>query len=326
MKTCLILGSTGQDGSFLVENCLKNGMRVVCGYRKTANPNTENLDALLANEKYKDVLELAPFDLSDHTSIYRLIADYKPDWIFNEADQDHVGWSYKLPAYSMQVTIEAVTALCEAVRLLSPESRIFLPVSSNIYGEAHAGAISSEFLVSPVSPYGVAKAAVLHLSNYYRKSHNLNITTGILFNHESHKRSEEYLTRKLAKAVAEIKIGKRDSVAFGDLDTEVDWGCANEFTEIFIDLMKKDFNGNVVIGTGNLCRVGDLVEFAFAAEGLDAKQLIKQDKRFMRPVKMAPIFADLRELTNIIGRSPVKPARDVISEMVAWEKARLEAL
>ena len=109
------------------------------------------------------------------------------------------------------------------------------------------------------------------------------------------------------------------------MDTEVDWGCANEFTEIFIDLMKKDFNGNVVIGTGNLCRVGDLVEFAFAAEGLDAKQLIKQDKRFMRPVKMAPIFADLSQLTDIIGRSPAKPARDVISEMVAWEKARLEA-
>ena len=318
-NTCLVFGATGQDGSFLVEKLLQLGYEVVCGYRKSSSDNTDYLHQFLRSSKYNGQIHLEEFDLSDATSIYRIIGKYQPKWLFNEADQDHVGWSYKIPSYSIQVTVEAVTTICEAVRQYSPETRIFLPVSSNIYGNAHSGAISEHQFPSPVSPYGIAKSAVLYLSRYYRNSYNMNIVTGILFNHESFKRSENYLTKKLAKAVARISLGIDKTVAFGDLDTEVDWGCASEFTRFFCDLMETDYVGDIVIGTGQLTKVQDLVKDAFQYKDLDFRDFVTQDSRFMRPIKMAPIYADTSKMFDVVGHGLERMANQVITEMIDYE-------
>jgi GDPmannose 4,6-dehydratase len=319
MKTAVVLGATGQDGSFLVGELLARGFRVICGVRKSSGDNLLHLREYMDDVKYSKHLVLEEFDLSDSTSLYRIIATWKPDWLFNEADQDHVGWSYKLPSYSIQVTTDAVTTICEAIRLCSPKTKVFLPVSSNIFGNAYEGKISSKLLVDPISPYGIAKAAVLHLSNYFRSTHNLNIVTGILFNHESHKRGDYYLTKKLAKAVAKIFVGTQNTVTFGDLDTKVDWGCAEEFTRIFCDVMETDFRGNIVIGTGELTKVSDLVENSFNYKGLNAYEHISIDQKLKRPIKMAGIFADTSLIKSVTGKVPTQSAQNVIEKMIDWE-------
>lgn len=315
----VILGSTGQDGSFLAEKLLKLGHTVICGYRKSSNDNTQNLKHILSSNEYKGRVVLREFDLSDASSIYRIIAEYQPDWLFNEADQDHVGWSYKLPSYSIQVTTEAVTTICEAISLCSPGTKLFLPVTSNIFGNVHSGEVNENSSPAPISPYGISKTAVLHLSRYYRETHNLKIITGILFNHESYKRSEHYLTKKLANAVAKIHLGIENEVSFGDLDTYVDWGCASEFTDYFCKLMNSDFIGDIVIGTGKLTKVEDLVDAAFRYKNLNVRNHVKQDPRFMRPIKMSPIYASTEKMQSVIGETLQRSAVDVIIEMIDHE-------
>ena len=323
MKTAVVLGATGQDGSFLVGELLTRGFRVICGVRKSSGDNLSHLRVYLDNIEFSQQLKVEEFDLSDATSLYRIIATWKPDWLFNEADQDHVGWSYKLPSYSIQVTTDAVTNICEAIRLCSPKTKLFLPVSSNIFGHVYQGKISENMLVDPISPYGIAKAAVLHLSNFYRSTHDLKIVTGILFNHESYKRGDYYLTKKLAKAVAQIFVGTQKTVTFGDLDTQVDWGCAEEFSSIFCNLMETDFTGNIVIGTGELTRVSDLVEHAFSYKGLKAQTHILVDQEFKRPIKMSSIFADTALLKAVTGNAPIQTAYSVIEQMIEWELSRV---
>ena len=322
--TSVIFGSTGQDGSYLAEKLLKLGHNVICGYRKSSTDNTQNIKHLLASDKYPGKITLCEFDLSDASSIYRIITEYQPDWLFNEADQDHVGWSYKIPSYSIQVTTEAVTTICEAISLCSPQTKLFLPVTSNIFGNAHAGPVDENSIPAPISPYGIAKTAVLHLSRYYRETHNLKIITGILFNHESHKRSEHYLTKKLAKAVAKIHLGIEREVSFGDLDTLVDWGCASEYTEYFCKLMNSDFIGDVVIGTGKLTKVEDLVKTAFSYKNLDMANHVKQDPRFMRPIKMSPIHASTEKMLSITGELLHRSSINVITDMIDYEVELLQ--
>lgn len=316
----IVFGATGQDGSFIVDKLLDRGLTVVACVRKTSSGDLRSLQRSLDLEKNRGRLILEWFDLKDPTSIYRIIASHRPAYIYNEADQDHVGWSYKIPSYSVQVTLDSVINILEAVRLTSPSTKVFLPVSSNIFGSVNEGAVTEESKIAPVSPYGIAKAAVKHLADFYRETYDLQLIAGILFNHESMKRSHAYLSRKLVEGVLDIASGQSSQLLLGDLDTELDWGCAEEFSEILIRLMESDFNGAVVVGTGQLTSVRELVGAAFDVEGLSYEEFVVQDPALMRPVKMAPIYADTSLLERCINTKPLKNGVDVILGMLSEAK------
>ena len=320
MANVLIFGITGQDGSYLAEIMLESGNNVYGLVRKSATGNTKNIDHLLQSDYFKNgQLQLLKGDLLDNASIFKAINDSEPDYIYNEADQDHVAWSYEIPSYSLSTTTTSVINILEAIKIINPRIKYFQPVSSNMFGIPSDESQNEFTSHNPVSPYGIAKSATFYLCNFYRKSYDLNISTGIFYNHESPRRPDEYLSRKVTKAVARISKGYQKELVLGDLNGYVDWGYAKDFMNIAKTINESGLNDNFIIGTGKLTKVQDFVSKAFEKVELDWESFVKTSSEFSRPVSTGNLCADISKLKNELNTEPQVQIDELISIMLDYD-------
>lgn len=317
MDKALIFGITGQDGSYLTEILLKSGYKVYGVVRKSATGNTKNIEHLLKSDFIKsEQLVIVRGDLLDHSSIFKIISTIEPKYIYNEADQDHVAWSYDIPSYSFSITTTAVANILESIKVINPKIKFFQPVSSNMFGIPIKEPQDEKTYHNPISPYGIAKSATFHLCKFYRSAYKLNISTGIMFNHESPRRPEEYLSRKVTMAVAKIKSGLQQELILGDLNNFVDWGYAKEFMEIVQKINESNEPDDFIVGTGVLTKVENFVKIAFNKANLDWKDFVKTSDKYKRPIPTGNLVADTRKLKKKLGIQPKIMIDDLISIMI----------
>ena len=310
MKKALIMGINGQDGSYLAEILLEKGYEVHGLIRRTAIPNTKNILNII--EKF--VLHYG--DLSDPISIYHIINKIRPNEIYNEADQDHAGISFKIPSYNFDVTGAAVGRNLEIIRNIDKNIRYFQPVTSNMFGKVSESPQNERTLFNPQNPYACAKVFAFHLCRMYREVYGMYISVGIFYNHESPRRTEEYVFRKITKAVARIKAGKQEKLILGDVSAEIDWGYAKEYMEAAWNILQLDKPDDFVIGTGEVHSVKELVDEAFAYVGLDPKKYVETSKEFFRPATNSILIADTKKAREIFGFNTKNKFKDLLKLMI----------
>ncbi|NOS67625.1 MAG: GDP-mannose 4,6-dehydratase [Candidatus Peribacteraceae bacterium] len=309
-KTALILGITGQDGSYLAELLLSKGYEVHALIRRSATGNTRNIDHII------DKITLHRGDLADVPSLYRAIEKSKPQEIYNEADQDHAGWSYDLVDYASDITGGAPGRILEIIRQLDPTIKYFQPLTSNMYGQTDTVTQNETTPMRPQSPYACAKVYALMLTRYYRDVHKIFASTATFFNHESPRRTDSYVTRKITKAAARISLGLQKKLYLGDLTAKIDFGFAGEFMEAAWNIMQLEKPDDFIIGTGEAHSVQEFVDEAFRTVGLDAKDYVEVDPKFLRPGKTSTLIADYSKAKKTFGYEPKVKFKELIKIMI----------
>jgi len=305
MKKALIFGVTGQDGSYLAEILLEKNYEVHGMVRRSATGNTRNIDHLINNTKlFNNRFFIHRGDLADATSIYRIINSVKPNEIYNEADQDHVSWSFDMVGYSMDITAAAVGRILEIIRQVDTNIRYFQPCTSNMFGKTDEQFQNETTTFNPQSPYACAKLMAYYLTRYYRETFGIFASTAILYNHESPRRTEHYVTRKITSSVARIACGKQDKLVLGDLSAHIDWGYSKEYMEAAWQILQIDKPDDFVIGTGEAHSVEEFVEEAFALAGLTTKEYVTTDDNLSRPTKTSTLIADISKAKKCFGFDP----------------------
>ena len=306
----LIFGINGQDGSYLAEVLLEKGYEVHGMVRRTAINNLINL------ENIRNELTLHYGDLCDPVSISNIISKIKPDEIYNEADQDHAGISYEIPSYNYDVTGAAVGRILEIIRNIDKKIKFFQPVTSNMFGKVTQTPQNEKTPFNPQNPYSCAKIFAYHLCQMYRQTYNMYISVGIFFNHESERRSEDYVTRKITKAIARIKFGKQEKLYLGDLSAEIDWGYSKEYMEAAWSIMQLDSPDNFIIGTGEAHSVREFVNTAFNYAGLDPNKFVESSNSLLRPNRNDLLVADISKAKKAFGFNPKIKFNELIKLMV----------
>lgn len=305
MERALILGVTGQDGSYLADILLEKGYEVHGLIRKSATGNTRNIQHLLDDPAvFNRRLFLHRGDLADPTSLYRVISEVRPREIYNEADQDHVGWSYDMVGYSSDVTAGAVARLLEIIKQVDKTVRYFQPCSSNMFGLTEEPTQNERTPFNPSSPYGVAKTFAYYVTRYYRQAFGLHASCAILYNHESPRRPPEYVSRKITQSVARIASGKQKKLVLGDLSARVDWGYAREYMEAAWRILQQHEPDDYVIATGEAHSVQEFVNEAFKTVGLDPHKYVETSSEFVRPTKTSTLVGDIRKAAERLGFAP----------------------
>jgi len=297
-KKALIFGVTGQDGSYLAELLLKKNYEVHGMIRRSSTGNTKNIEHIL------DSIVVESGDLADTTSLYRIINNTKPNEIYNEADQDHAGWSYHTPDYSSDITGAAVGRILEIIRQTDKKIKFFQPLTSNMFGKTDICPQNEETPVRPQSPYACAKVYAWNLVRYYRDVHGLFASCGIFYNHESGRRTENYVTQKIVKAAILISLKKQKVLTLGDIDIPIDFGYAPEYVEAIWKILQLKKPDDFIIGTGETHTVREFMEIAFKERGLNANDYVRFDKRFFRPGKTSVLKADISKAKKIFNFSP----------------------
>jgi len=317
MKKTLIFGVTGQDGSYLAEVLLGKGYEVHGMARRSATGNTRNIDHLISD---KDLFNRRFFlcrgDLADPTSLYRNILRIKPDEIYNEADQDHVGWSYDMVGYSADITGTAVGRILEIIRQVNPAIRYFQPCTSNMFGKTDTLVQAETTPFNPQSPYACAKVLAYYFTRYYREAFGIFASTAILYNHESPRRTEEYVTRKITKSVARIACGKQDKLVLGDLNARIDWGYSREYMEAAWQMLQLDKPDDFIIATGEAHSVKEFVEEAFAVVNLKPEEYVVTDLSLIRPTKTSVLVGDISKARKCFGFDPKVKFKELVRLMV----------
>lgn len=280
--------------------------------RKSATGNTVNIQHLIDSEK----IILHRGDLADATSVYRVINEVRPDEIYNEADQDHVTWSFASPDYSCDITGAAVCRILEIIKQINPKIRFFQPVSSNIFGQAKEIPQTEETPFRPQSPYAAAKVFAYTLCRFYREVFGLHVCTGIFYNHESPRRTTDYVTRKITTAAARIKLGLQKELYLGNLDTKIDFGYAKEYMEAAWKLMQLDKADDYIICTGEVHSVREWLEEAFKVVGLNPDNYVKFDSRFARPSQTGTLLGDNSKARKAFGFDPKIKFKELVKLMI----------
>ena len=292
-KKALVLGATGQDGSYMIDLLLKKNYQVHGLYRKSSVGNTNNLDHLINDNKvFNKKFFLHKGDLLDTVSLNNIISEINPKEIYNFADQDHVGWSYEIPSYSFRTTALSVIEILEIIRKKKQKIKFFQPISSNIFGETNISKQNEKTPPEPTSIYALAKTTAFYASKMYSKVYNLHICGAIFFNHESPKRHRDYVSKKIVQNVCEILHGKRKYIYLGNIKSKIDWGYAKEYVEYAWKIMQKKKPDFYVIGSGKNNSVEYFVKKCFEYVGLNYKKYIKIDKNLFRPSKTRNLLAD----------------------------------
>ena len=292
-KKALVLGATGQDGSYMIDLLLKKNYEVHGLYRKSSVGNTSSIDYLINDNKvFNKRFFLHKGDLLDTVSLNNIINSINPNEIYNFADQDHVGWSYEIPSYSFRTTALSVIEIFEILRKNKKKIKYFQPISSNIFGETSSFKQNEKTVPEPNSVYALAKTTALYASKMYSKVYNLHICGAIFFNHESPKRHSDYVSKKIVQNVCEILHGKRKHLYLGNIKSKIDWGYAKEYVEYSWKIMQKKKPDFYVIGTGRNNSVEYFVKKCFEYVGLNYKNYIKIDKKLFRPSKTRNLLAD----------------------------------
>jgi GDPmannose 4,6-dehydratase len=316
MPTALITGITGQDGSYLAELLLTKGYRVIGIVRRSSTTPYERIAHLV------DRVELISADLLDQHSLVEAIAACAPDEIYTLAAQSFVQTSWTQPVLTGEFTALGVTRMLEAVRRVAPKARFYQASSSEQFGKVLETPQRETTPFYPRSPYGVAKVYGHWITVNYRESYGLYAVSGILFNHESPRRGLEFVTRKVTDAVARISLGMQRELRLGTLEARRDWGFAGDYVDAMWRMLQQPSPGDYVIGTGATHSVRELCEVAFARVGLEWRQYVVQDERFMRPAEVDVLVADAGKARSQLGWEPRVDFRQLVEMMVDADLAR----
>ncbi|MFA7074455.1 MAG: GDP-mannose 4,6-dehydratase [Endomicrobiaceae bacterium] len=317
MKKALITGITGQDGSYLLELLLEKGYEVHGIIRRTSVPNLSRIEHIINDETKKDRVFLHFGDLSSSSSLLRLIEEIVPDEIYNLAAQSQVYVSFEIPEYTSEVTGLGAVRLLEAIRVLKKNIKYFQAASSEIFGLAQEVPQNENTLLRPKNPYGVSKLYAYNMTSVYRQTFNMFNCSGILYSHESPRRSENFVTRKITKAIARILSKKQNELYLGNLDDKRDWGFAKDYVEAMWLMLQQDTCSDYVIATGELHSVRDFLNEAFALVNLDWNKYVKIDKQFLRPLDKTSLFVgDSSKAREKLGWRPKTSFKELVRLMV----------
>jgi GDPmannose 4,6-dehydratase len=324
-KKALISGITGQDGSYLAELLLSKGYEVHGIIRRSSSFNTERIDHLYLDPHVHGVkLFLHYGDLSDSASLTRLLHDLKPDEVYHLGAQSHVRVSFDIPEYTGDVTALGTTRLLEAIRETCPKTRFYQASSSEMYGLVQAVPQREDTPFYPRSPYGAAKVYSYWMTVNYRESYGLHASNGILFNHESPRRGETFVTRKITRALARIKAGIQKELFLGNLDARRDWGYAPEFVEAMWLMLQQDKGDDYVVATGETHSVREFLEEAFRCVDLDWQQYVKIDPRYFRPAEVELLIGDAAKAKRVLGWHARTTFKELVRIMVEADRAWLD--
>jgi GDPmannose 4,6-dehydratase len=315
----LITGVTGQDGSYLAELLLSKGYEVVGVVRRTSHHSYERIEHLLER------IEVVAADLLDQHSLTVVLQDTRPDEVYNLAAQSYVPTSWTQPVLTGEFTALGVTRILEAIRLVHPSAKFYQASSSEMFGRVTETPQREATPFYPRSPYGVAKVYGHWITVNYRESYDLYAVSGILFNHESPRRGIEFVTRKVTDGVARIKLGMTRQIRLGNLEARRDWGFAGDYVDAMWRMLQQPSPQDYVIGTGQAHSVRELVEAAFSHVGLDWKEHVVTDPRFMRPAEVDVLLADPSKARQELGWVPKVEFRQLIAMMVDADLERLSA-
>src|SRR5215475_698680 len=325
-KKALITGITGQDGSYLTELLLGNGYDVYGVIRRASTFNTERIDHI-----YQDPHEsgrrmrLLYGDLNDASSLNKILRDVRPDEIYNLGAQSHVRVSFDIPEYTAEVGALGALRLLEAIRETGQsKTRFYQASSSELYGKVHEIPQRDTTPFYPRSPYGVAKLYAYWITVNYRESYGLFACNGILFNHESERRGETFVTRKITRAAASIKLGLQDKLYLGNLDARRDWGHAQDYTEAMWLMLQQDEPDDYVIATGETHSVREFLDEVFGHLDLDWKQFVEIDPRYFRPAEVDLLIGDASKARRKLGWEPKISFKELVRMMVDADLADLK--
>ncbi|NJP99663.1 GDP-mannose 4,6-dehydratase [Streptomyces zingiberis] len=324
-RTALITGVTGQDGSYLAELLLSKGYTVHGLIRRSSSFNTERLDHIYQGPQEPGrTLVLHHADLSDGVALVNLLRDLCPDEVYNLGAQSHVRVSFDAPLYTGDVTGMGSLRLLEAIRASGVETRIYQASSSEMFGSTPPPQ-NERTPFHPRSPYGCAKVFGYWATVNYREAYDLFAVNGILFNHESPRRGETFVTRKITRAVARIKAGLQDRLYLGNLDAVRDWGYAPEYVDAMWRMLQCDEPDDYVVATGQAATVRQFVETAFAAVDLDWNEYIRFDPKYERPAEVDALIGDAAKAESLLGWTPQVRWPELARIMVEADCARLDA-
>ena len=299
-RVALITGITGQDGSYLAELLLSKGYRVIGCKRRTSSICTDRIDHIYTNPDF--VLEY--FDLNDTSCMWKLFSLHKPDEIYNLAAQSHVRVSFDVPENTVDGVAMGTLRLLEAMLHVVPTAKFYQASSSEMFGDNPNYPFNEESILMPASPYACAKVFAHNIIRNYRESYGLHASSGILFNHESPRRGETFVTRKITLAAARIKLGLQDKLYLGNLSAHRDWGYAADYVKAMWLMLQQNCPDDYVISTGETHSVEDFLTYVFEEAGLDPQKHVEIDERLFRPHEVPYLLGDSTKAQKELGWSP----------------------
>ncbi|MFT6619057.1 MAG: GDPmannose 4,6-dehydratase [Limisphaerales bacterium] len=325
MPRALITGITGQDGSYLTELLLKQGYQVHGVVRRTSSLDRSRLHDLYQNpEVYGKSLFLHYAELDDATTFRRVLATAAPDEVYHLAGQSHVGLSFEIPESTCKMTGMATLRMLEMIQDLDKVPRFFHAASSEIFGKPVEIPQDENTPCKPVNPYGASKAFATNMVGIYRDTFSVFGVNGIMFNHESPRRGENFVTQKICRAAAAIKLGKQDELLLGDTSAKRDWGHARDYVRGMWLSLQHATAEDYIFATGHLHSVQDVVETAFKTVNLDSEKYIRQDQRFMRPAEPQRLVGNPSKAKRLLNWEPTISFHELIEEMTQAEMKRLQ--
>ena len=300
MKTAFVTGITGQDGSYLAELLLLKGYKVVAMKRRTSIISTDRVNHLMENENFHMVYG----NLNDSGCLHRLLIEHQPDEIYNLAAQSHVRVSFETPEETTEFVAMGTLRLLEAFKNICPKARFYQASSSEMFGDNPENPQNETTRLTPASPYACAKVYAHNLCRNYRESYGLYISSGILFNHESPRRGETFVTRKITLAAARIKSGVQDKLYLGNLDAKRDWGFAGDYVEAMWLMLQQDTPDDFVVATGETHSVKEFLDAVFEHAGLDVSEYVEISERLFRPHEVPLLLGDPSKAEREMGWKP----------------------
>jgi GDPmannose 4,6-dehydratase len=310
MKTALITGITGQDGSYLAELLLAKGYRVIGMVRRSSTINFDRIKHI------QNDVEITQGDLLDQMSLVDILREYQPEEVYNLAAQSFVPTSFKQPVLTGEFTALGVTRVLEAIRMTNPAIRFYQASSSEMFGKVVEVPQRESTPFYPRSPYGVAKLYGHWITVNYRESYNLHASSGILFNHESPRRGLEFVTHKITHAVAKIKLGRIKELRLGNLEARRDWGFAGDYVEAMWLMLQQDHPDDFVVATGETHAVQEFCDVAFSHVGLNWHDHVVIDQKFFRPAEVDLLVGDPTKARTILNWEPSLTFKELVQLMV----------
>jgi len=319
-KTAIITGVNGQDGSYLAELLLSKGYRVIGLKRRTSTINTERIDHIYISDKVSQAqFKLHYYDLSDGSAVCNLLSKYQPDEFYNLAAQSHVAVSFEIPEYTSDGIAGGTLKILDAIKNVSPKTRFYQASSSEMFGDSTDYGFTGyteKSRMLPVSPYAVAKLHAHHMTRVYRQAYDIHASSGILFNHESPRRGETFVTRKITMAAARIKLGLQSKLLLGNLDAKRDWGFAGDYVEAMWLMLQQPIGDDYVVSTGRTYSVREFLEVVFYHAGLGSyEKYVDIDPRLFRPNEVPYLLGDCSKAKKILGWQPKTSMADLAKMM-----------
>lgn len=325
MTIALITGITGQDGSYLTELLLSKGYEVHGLVRRSSLIGRGRLESLFQNKAiYEKQLFLHYAELDDATTIRRILKSTAPDEVYHLAGQSHVGLSFEIPETTCQFTAMGTLKLLEILRDLPKQPKLLHISSSEIFGRPGISPQNETTASRPVTPYGIAKNFATQMVTLYRESFGLFACNAICYNHESPRRGESFVTRKITLGAAAIALGKQNELVLGALDARRDWGFAPEYVEAMWRMLQHDMADDYVLATGQTHSIEDFLDAAFQVVNLDWKQYVKQDDRYKRPAEVSELVGDATKAKKQLGWQAKHRLKEIVEVMVTSDLERLK--